>query len=637
MILPLFQLNYMDRWISMESAYIGDARFLGEHWPHPRWQPLWYAGTRFDYIFPPVMRYATAALARMLHWIPARAYHAAAALFYCAGIVSVYGLVRVCSRDRAAAWAGALFTLLLSPALIFIPRLYVAGWHRAPQRIVLLTQWGEGSHMAALAMIPLALACTFRAFERHRPVMLAAAAMLSAGIVSADFYGSTAWLLFFAILLWSFWITHQDRAVFGRAAAIVALTFALTAFWLVPSFLRVIFENLRLTAQPGTSWSVWIFLAVMIGYLLLSDRYARRRPELVWPVFLLGSLAIFVLYVLANEYSSFRIAGDPSRLVPEFELVLVLTIVEALRRLCRHPVRSVRMAAVAVVLVSLASAAPYVRRHKVFFPREWSAGERPEYQIQEWVRANLPGARTFVAGSVRQWYDTWHDLQQLGGGADLGVNNALTVAAQWQVLLSGNADVSIEWMRCLGVDAVAVNGPESKEMYHDFHHPQKFAGKLPVLFDNHQGDIIYAVPRRFPGMARVVETAQLEAVKPFGREPDLENLRAYAAVLERGPDVAATVEWQGSDSFRAKARLRPGESLLIQESWDPAWRAWSAGREVRLRRDPMGFILALPPPGGHEIAFAFTLPLENAAGLAVALLALTGLAGWAVRGHVKGS
>jgi hypothetical protein len=203
-------------------------------------------------------------------------------------------------------------------------------------------------------------------------------------------------------------------------------------------------------------------------------------------------------------------------------------------------------------------------------------------------------------------------------------------------LLSDNADISIEWMRCLGVDAVAVNGPESKEMYHDFHHPQKFAGKLPVLFDNHQGDVIYAVPRRFPGIARVVETARLDAVKPFGREPDLENLRAYAAVLEQGPDASATVVWQGSDSFQARATLQPGHALLIQESWDPAWRAWSAGREVPLRRDPMGFMVALPPPGEHEITFAFTLPLENVAGRSVTLLTLIALAAWAVRGHVKG-
>lgn len=38
---------------SIESSFIAEARFLVEQWPHPQWQPLWYAGTRFDYLYPP--------------------------------------------------------------------------------------------------------------------------------------------------------------------------------------------------------------------------------------------------------------------------------------------------------------------------------------------------------------------------------------------------------------------------------------------------------------------------------------------------------------------------------------------------------------------------------------------------------
>ena len=40
LIKPLFQAKYMDRWNSIESTFIADARFLKENWPHPRWQPL---------------------------------------------------------------------------------------------------------------------------------------------------------------------------------------------------------------------------------------------------------------------------------------------------------------------------------------------------------------------------------------------------------------------------------------------------------------------------------------------------------------------------------------------------------------------------------------------------------------------
>ena len=249
------------------------------------------------------------------------------------------------------------------------------------------------------------------------------------------------------------------------------------------------------------------------------------------------------------------------------------------------------------------------------------------------MRAHLPGARALVAGSVRLWYDTWHDQAQLGGGSDQGINNGIVVAAQWQVLLSEKADVSVEWMRALGVDAVVVNGKDSKEMYHDFQHPDKFAGKLPVLYDNHQGDVIYAVERRFPGIARVVDRARLEALPAFGREPDLDRLRAYTAVLEEGPDAPATVTWQSSDSFRVHATLQPGQVLLLQESWDPAWRAATGGREVPVARDPMGFMTAAAPSGEQDIAFTFTLPFENAAGRVITLAAFAVLAALCFRGY----
>ena len=41
LIKPYFKSKYLDKWASIESTFIADARFLKEHWPHPQWQPLW--------------------------------------------------------------------------------------------------------------------------------------------------------------------------------------------------------------------------------------------------------------------------------------------------------------------------------------------------------------------------------------------------------------------------------------------------------------------------------------------------------------------------------------------------------------------------------------------------------------------
>ena len=65
LIWPIYKAEYLDAWNSIESTFISDARFLSVNWPHPGWQPNWYCGTRFDYIYPPALRYGTAALSRV--------------------------------------------------------------------------------------------------------------------------------------------------------------------------------------------------------------------------------------------------------------------------------------------------------------------------------------------------------------------------------------------------------------------------------------------------------------------------------------------------------------------------------------------------------------------------------------------
>src|SRR5450759_5263451 len=75
LIYPLFSLEYLDNWASIESTFISDARVLREHLPHPSWLPLWYCGTRFDYVYPPALQYGTALISLGFGVSTARAYH----------------------------------------------------------------------------------------------------------------------------------------------------------------------------------------------------------------------------------------------------------------------------------------------------------------------------------------------------------------------------------------------------------------------------------------------------------------------------------------------------------------------------------------------------------------------------------
>ena len=62
---PLFRAENLNQWTSVDGATVTNIRTILEHGPHPKWQPLWYCGVRFDYVQPPATGYISALIARM--------------------------------------------------------------------------------------------------------------------------------------------------------------------------------------------------------------------------------------------------------------------------------------------------------------------------------------------------------------------------------------------------------------------------------------------------------------------------------------------------------------------------------------------------------------------------------------------
>lgn len=629
---PYFKTKYTDKWWSIESTFISDARFLTAHWPHPQWQPLWYTGTRFDYIYPPALRYGTAVISKITGFWPVKAYHFYTIFFYCVGIAGVYLLIRAGARSRGAAWLGAAATALMSPSFLFLKDVRIDSGPLVPLRLGVLIRYGEGPHMTALALIPFALAFTWRALESRRPGSVALAAIFSAAVVSNNFYGATALTMFYAVLLWSFWVTRRDFRMALPAVAIPALAYGLTAFWLVPSYFRITARNMKYVSEPPTAWSFGVAVVVAAAFAFASYRLARSQPERTWAVFVAGCVVFFSLDVLGNSYFNFRVAGVPSRLAPELDLVLILGALAILEWLWRRPRRAPKVVAAIVVVAAFATTAGYIRIARKMLPLWPNYTARVEYRITDWLWRNMPDARVFPSGSVRFWFDAWHDLAQLGGGSDQGLLNPVPQEAQWEIGAGSNPQAAILWLQALGVDVMYVAGPSSEEPYKDIHHPERFARATPLLFDDGKDNALYRIPRRYPARARVVEAAQLDARKKPRFADDLEYLRAYVDVVENGPDSPVTLVREGTDAMLLRAKVAPGQAILVQETYDPAWQAWSNGTRLPLRADLMGFMVVAAPPGEHQIRLAFLMPAENRVGWVLTAISLLLLALLAAQG-----
>ena len=175
----------------------------------------------------------------------------------------------------------------------------------------------------------------------------------------------------------------------------------------------------------------------------------------------------------------------------------------------------------------------------------------------------------------------------------------------------------LAWLQATGADAVVVNYPNSREYYHDFGTvTAKFDG-FPVLYDNGKGDKIVRVPRKFPGLARIVNSAAHRALIPPKFDFDYDAMSKYVASIEANSPRAAAWERLGSEGMRVRATLEAGESIVVQESWDEGWQANSAGRAVPISQDILHFMLLDPGPGSHEIILTFQTPRENQVGRAL--------------------
>jgi hypothetical protein len=606
--LALFRIDYTRQMGSIEAAYVGLARYITAHFGDFQWFPLWYGGIPYQDTYPPLLHFVVAAVSAGARIGPGLAYHAVTAAVYALGPVALYWAARRLGAGRPAAFAAGLLYSLVSPScwLVRDVRADSGGWF-GPRRLDALVRYGEGPHLTALLLLPLAVGALHVALERRRPVYYVLAAMAMAAVVLSNWVGAFALAVAVpAYLLAGFGKHWRPRWV--GAAAVGCYAYGVAMPWAMPSTIATIRANAPLVEGRFESGPAHKLFAAGFGIAMLLLAWAMKRWNIA-PRLRFATLFLYVMagMTLGSYWFGLQLLPQPKRYHLEMDLAWWLLVALALGAVAARW----RRIAIAALVAACLPIVVHQRAMARALEQPIKIGSTVEYRISTWLGANLPGRRVFAPGTIGFWMNAFSDTPMLTGGFDNGMRNTLLHDVIYQVYAGDRQDVMLDWLKAFGCDALIGGGPESREVYHPYAHPEIFRGMKELWREG--GDVVYEVPRVRRSLAHAIRAADLVKERPLGYGSKL--LAQYAAALDDPALPAAGFRWLGASAAEIVADLRPEHLLSVQIAWDEGWTARVNGERRRAWGDKLGQMVVEPRcsgpctvelryDGGAEMRFA---------------------------------
>ncbi len=597
----LFFLEYGQFMWSIEGAYIAISRYMIENWRDLTWFPLWYGGIPFQNTYPPFLHAVVALAAVTFRTSPAHAHHVVTATFYCLGPVALYALaLRLTGSRWYSFWAAWIYSII-SPSLFLLP--VIRGDSDSlfePRRFHVLAVYGEGPHIASLALLPAALLSLDLALSKRTPLWYVIAALGLSAVALSNWLGAFA----LAIAIFAYLVAYSARLdawkMWLTTLGLGALAYALACYWIPPSTIRDISYNAR--SVGGDFGHTYTMLPLFIAAGLLAAallKFAMRRLKISAPLqfSLLFTLLLGAIPVAA-EWFHIALVPQPERYHLEFDLALCLAAVLAFRAFDYKIPRRIK-APVAVALMVLSFFPVRLdRRFARRMVKPVTISETIEYQTAQWFDAHVQQGRVLAPGTISFWLNAFSDTPQLGGGFDQGIVNRIHDMVSYQIFSSDGArdrtaEIATLWLRAYGVQAVAVGGSHSREIYKPFRRPDVFASSFP-LATRDGDDAIYWVPGRINSLAFVLAPGSLVRHRPvFGR--DMTETAVYVQALTK----PANFRWTSHHSAVIDAELLPGQVVSVQVTYHPGWRAVANGKPSSVSPDGLGQIVIEPHCDGE--------------------------------------
>jgi len=629
LIFPFFRQGFPAQSLSLEPVVIAQARFIRQNWLQVSWNPYWYLGYPFRFNGSPFLPYLLALLNFLLPeislWLLYRIITGVGLLLIPLGIYFlVKELTQAEKKENIAFHTGLIFTFL--PSILFLfPQVFTHGRKVgfAPWQFFSLAYLGNGTKILGLALLPFCLLTVNRFLKRKikRPFLPSA---LVALLALVDLSSVVSFLVLSILLLVTYAMTGSLRKKPKRLLTVLVYSFLLLSFYYSPRFWWLSLSAPSLAGKRA--FSVILFLTrifSLVVAMILAVFSSRILPKKKDRFFLFGFLwlLIFFLLTLSRFLADTDFWQDYTSWGIELGMGVSLFggwLIRRREEKDQKPSAKLMTLLTLVVLLIIAGFSWFPKR-KLLLGARPDISDRVEFKVANWLEENVAlNERVYLSGSPVFWLNSLIDLAQVRGGSDKAATHPFWDHASYQIRVGEDSQLALEWLKALGVSYIVVHGSDSKEPYHDFVYPEKFASFGFKKVWEEEGDHIYRIDASI--VRKIKDPDKFLSLKPPTDGADSWAITEYNAFLS----TLMSFDWLNNSELVIKAS-QPDQAISLAITFDSGWQAWQDSKKLAVKKDPLGQMVIFSQSQG-EIRLEYKkYSLEHLVGLILSIAVLVKL------------
>ena len=655
LVWPLFRGEYDQNMGSIGVAHILNARYLSRFW-NQGWNPFWYGGFPNHLIYPLLAPIGLAIIQKLsFNFLSmAQVYRIVVAIAYVLTPVTLFFLVRFFTkRDLIAFLASIIYLLAPSANYFLISRFYGIGQelHFSPWQLPVIVDFGEGPHMIALSLVPLAVIFFWRFLRRPTFFRFLGSAFLISTIIAINLFSAYALAYFLLGVFISEILLGKAKQKFFLSLLLVTVVYGLIAFCydasMITSLSRsgYIHPENKFRLPPITT--LFLLLIFVLGPLSFVFYEVFKKKARFQNKIALGIWFLIFWLIPYAFYKGYWFGSQPNRYMPELNMTVAMIAAILLVKI--HDFLTKRLgkletAVSGLILILFLGGIIFISRG--FIKNGWEiVSPNPdvtttsEYKIAKWLEKNInyeKGERAFLTGSPAFFLNEFADVPQLRGDEDNAQASHWWADVVYQVNTGNNGPLAVGWLEAFNVRYIVVDFGANTP-FKDFKNTEKFLSLTKTKTEIDGFKIL-----EIPGSKEIIQTVDLGRVatlKPFS-DPvkpvlDEKGLKAYLEAIKKPGEAKVSYSW----SYRTKPDLvtvqvenaSQNTGILFKATFDHGWKAHlrpagtSAGKQKEVEISKIGPDLMVVKPkaiGNYTLKLSYHRPLVEYLGYVTTLITL---------------